>query len=180
MTTCQGAKTPERHVRRGKGPELIAKVVKRDEMDMIAIREVMKHLPHRYPFLLIDRVLEVRPGESLTAIKNVTINEPFFQGHFPGLPLMPGVLILEALAQASGILAYSTPEHRPPQDCLYLFVGVNKARFKRQVEPGDQLRLHIRLLRMRRGYGLFDAQATVDEQVACAAELLCGFKETRP
>jgi len=146
-------------------------------LDFISIREVMQYLPHRYPFLLIDRVLECNPGESLTAIKNVTMNEPFFQGHFPGAPLMPGVLILEALAQASGVLAFNTPGHRPNDYSLYLFVGIDKARFKRLVEPGDQLILHVQFMRKRSGYGLFNATARVGDELAASADLMCVFKE---
>jgi len=146
-------------------------------LNIINIREVMRFLPHRYPFLLIDRVLECKPGESLTAIKNVTANEPFFQGHFPDLPLMPGVLILEALAQASGVLAFNTPGHRPSDNTLYLFVGIDKARFKRLVEPGDQLLLHVQFLRKRSGFGLFNATAKVGDELAASAELMCVFKE---
>jgi UDP-3-O-[3-hydroxymyristoyl] glucosamine N-acyltransferase len=146
-------------------------------LNMVSAREVMRWLPHRYPFLLIDRVLECKPGDSLTAVKNVTVNEPFFQGHFPGLPLMPGVLILEALAQASGVLAFNTPGHRPGNDSLYLFVGIDKARFKRLVEPGDQLILHVQFTRKRSGYGLFAATARVGDELAASADLMCVFKE---
>lgn len=146
-------------------------------LDIISIREVMRYLPHRYPFLLIDRVLECNPGESLTAVKNVTVNEPFFRGHFPDLPLMPGVLILEALAQASGVLAFNSPEHRPNNESLYLFVGIDKARFKRLVEPGDQLILHVQFMRKRGGYGFFNATAKVSDELAASAELICVFKE---
>lgn len=146
-------------------------------LNMVSVREVMRFLPHRYPFLLIDRVLDCRPGESLTAVKNVTMNEPFFQGHFPGLPLMPGVLILEALAQAAGVLAFNTPEHRPGDNSLYLFVGIDKARFKRLVEPGDQLIMHVQFTRKRSGYGLFNATAEVGGELAASADLMCVFKE---
>ncbi len=146
-------------------------------LEMISIREVMKYLPHRYPFLLIDRVLDCRPGEWLTAVKNVTMNEPFFQGHFPQSPLMPGVLILEALAQAAGVLAFNTPGHRPNNNSLYLFVGIDKARFKRLVEPGDQLTLHVQFTRKRNGYGLFHATAKVGDELAASADLMCVFKE---
>jgi UDP-3-O-[3-hydroxymyristoyl] glucosamine N-acyltransferase len=146
-------------------------------LDIMSIREVMNYLPHRYPFLLIDRVLECNPGESLTAVKNVTMNEPFFQGHFPGAPLMPGVLILEALAQAGGVLAFNTPGHRPNNNSLYLFVGIDKARFKRLVEPGDQLILHVQFTRKRNGYGLFHATARVGDELAASADLMCVFKE---
>lgn len=141
------------------------------------IHEILKYLPHRYPLLLVDRVKEYSIGESIVALKNVSFNEPFFQGHFPDLPVMPGVLILEALAQASGLLALSNPEWRPDNESLYLFVGIDKARFKRQVSPGDQLMLDVRLKRHKQGYGVFNATALVGEEVAATAELMCVFKE---
>ena len=141
------------------------------------IHEVLKFLPHRYPFLLIDRVLECDPGKELTALKNVTINEPFFPGHFPCRPVMPGVLILEALAQASGILAFRTEDEPPKENVLYYFVGIDKARFKRPVEPGDQLKLNVRVKRAVRGIWMFYAEATVDGEVACTAEVMCTVKE---
>ena len=143
----------------------------------MTIYDILKYLPHRYPFLLVDRVVENNIGQSIVALKNVSYNEPYFQGHFPSAPVMPGVLILEALAQASGLLALSNPEWRPDDDSLYLFVGIDKARFKRQVGPGDQLLLDVRLLRHKRGYGVFNATATVDGEVAATAELMCVFKE---
>ena len=143
----------------------------------MSIHDILKYLPHRYPFLLVDRVLECNVGKSVLAIKNVSYNEPFFQGHFPDAPVMPGVLILEALAQASGLLALSNPEWRPDDESLYLFVGIDKARFKRQVGPGDQLMLDVRLIRNKRGYGVFKATASVDGEVATTAELMCVFKE---
>lgn len=142
-------------------------------MEFMEINEVMRHLPHRYPFLLIDRVLEWEPGAYLKAIKNVTINEPFFQGHFPGRPVMPGVLILEALAQATGVLAFKTNSQQPDRNALYLFVSIDRARFKRQVEPGDQVLLEVRLLRRLRGMWKFDSVARVGEDVAATAELMC-------
>ena len=141
------------------------------------IHDILRCLPHRYPFLLVDRVLEHNIGKSVLAIKNVSYNEPFFQGHFPSVPVMPGVLILEALAQTSGILALSNPEWRPDNESLYLFVGIDKARFKRQVGPGDQLELDVRIIRNKRGYGVFDATASVDGEIAATAELICVFKE---
>ena len=141
------------------------------------IHEILKFLPHRYPFLMVDRVIEYSVGESILALKNVSVNEPYFQGHFPDLPVMPGVLILEALAQASGLLALSNPEWRPDNESLYLFVGIDKARFKRQVSPGDQLTLDVRLKRHKQGYGVFNATALVGEEVAATAELMCVFKE---
>lgn len=149
-------------------------------MDIIDIAGVMKHLPHRYPFLMVDRVLDCRPGESLTAIKNVSINEPYFQGHFPNLPVMPGVMILEALAQATGILGFRTRGKHPDSKALYLFVGIDKARFKRQVEPGDQLQLYVRLLRQKRNIWAFDSEARVGEEIAAQARLMCAEQEILP
>ncbi|QMU61389.1 MAG: 3-hydroxyacyl-ACP dehydratase FabZ [Gammaproteobacteria bacterium] len=143
----------------------------------MSIHDILKYLPHRYPFLLVDRVIKCEVGKSVLAIKNVSFNEPFFQGHFPGAPVMPGVLILEALAQASGLLALSNPEWRPDDESLYLFVGIDKARFKRQVSPGDQLTLDVRLKRQKRGFGIFEAVASVEDEVAASAELMCVFKE---
>ena len=142
----------------------------------MSVHDIMKYLPHRYPFLLVDRVLECKMGESILALKNVSYNEPFFQGHFPEAPVMPGVLILEALAQTSGLLALSNPAWRPDDDSLYLFVGINKARFKRQVGPGDQLLLDVRLIRHKRDYGVFDVKATVGDVVVTTAEIMCVFK----
>lgn len=143
----------------------------------MSIHDILKYLPHRYPFLLVDRVLQCDIGKSIQAIKNVSFNEPFFQGHFPGAPVMPGVLILEALAQASGLLALSNPDWRPDDESLYLFVGIDKARFKRQVGPGDQLILDVRMKRHKQGYGVFEAVASVEDEVAATAELMCVFKE---
>lgn len=146
-------------------------------MEAMSVTEIMKYLPHRYPFLLLDKIVECKRGDAITAIKNVTINEAFFQGHFPNTPVFPGVLILEALAQASGVLVLSDPDMRPSQESLFLFVGIEKARFKRPVVPGDQLRLESKLTRMKRNYGVFDANAYVDDELAASAELKCMFKE---
>jgi 3-hydroxyacyl-[acyl-carrier-protein] dehydratase len=146
----------------------------------MSIQEVMRYLPHRYPFLLVDRVTDFRPGEYLEAVKNVSINEPFFQGHFPIRPVMPGVLILEALAQATGLLAFKTQEARnegQDKQQLYLFVGIDEARFRRQVEPGDQLRLRVDLVRVVRGIWRFRAEARVSEEVVASAILMCAGKE---
>ena len=143
----------------------------------MSVDEVMNYLPHRYPFLLIDRVIECTHGESIVAIKNVTINEGFFQGHFPQTPVFPGVLILEALAQVSGVLVLSDPKLRPENESLFLFVGIENARFKRPVVPGDQMRLESKLSRMKRNYGVFDTTAYVDGEVAASAELKCMFKD---
>jgi 3-hydroxyacyl-[acyl-carrier-protein] dehydratase len=146
-------------------------------MKSMNISEVMKYLPHRYPFLLIDRVIRCDSGIKISAIKNVTINEHFFAGHFPQAPVMPGVLILEAMAQASGLLVLSDEDMKPKKDSLFLFVGIEKARFKKPVEPGDQLRIDSTLIRHRRSYGVFDAQAFVEDQLVASAELMCMFKE---
>jgi 3-hydroxyacyl-[acyl-carrier-protein] dehydratase len=137
------------------------------------INRILDHLPHRYPFLLIDRVTEYKAGESLTGIKNVTYNEPFFLGHFPQRPVMPGVLILEAMAQATGLLAFRTVERGADRDSLYFLVGMDKARFKRPVEPGDQLVLTANLLRAKRGIWVFDCSARVDGTLVASAEIMC-------
>ena len=141
------------------------------------IHAVLKQLPHRYPFLLVDRVLECRPGETLTAVKNVTFNEPFFQGHFPQRPVMPGVMILEALAQATGLLAFATVGSTPDDNTLYYFVAIDKARFRKPVEPGDQMVLQVRLLRRIRGVWRFETEATVDGRTVASAEMMCAPSE---
>jgi len=151
-------------------------------LDTIEIHEIMRILPHRYPFLLIDRVTDFTPGEEIVGYKNVTFNEPFFLGHFPGLPVMPGVLILEALAQSTGLLAFKTREteqgiEERPKDEVYLFVSIDNVRFRRQVEPGDQLMLHARLLKRKRGMWKFDCVAKVDGEVAAQAEIMCAARE---
>lgn len=141
------------------------------------IHAILRQLPHRYPFLLVDRVLECEPGKRLLAVKNVTINEPFFPGHFPQRPVMPGVLILEALAQATGLLAFASLGHAPRPNELYYFVGVDKARFKKPVEPGDQVLLHVEYLWDKRGVWKFAARAEVEGQVAAEADLMCAARE---
>jgi 3-hydroxyacyl-[acyl-carrier-protein] dehydratase len=141
------------------------------------IHAIMRQLPHRYPFLLVDRVLECKPGESLTALKNVTMNEPFFQGHFPQRPVMPGVLILEAMAQATGLLAFATLGHAPKQNEIYYFVGIDKARFREPVEPGDQILFKVKVLASKRGLWKFDGVAEVDGRIAAEAELMCAARE---
>jgi 3-hydroxyacyl-[acyl-carrier-protein] dehydratase len=137
------------------------------------IKEILNLLPHRYPFLLVDRVTELKLGESLSAYKNVTFNEPFFLGHFPQQPVMPGVLILEALAQATGLLAFKTSTQQAERDSLYYLVGIDKARFKIPVVPGDQLNLDVVLKRTKRGIWLFDTKATVDNKTVATAEIMC-------
>jgi len=135
------------------------------------IHEVIKHLPHRYPFLLVDRVVSYEAGKSLIALKNVTINEPFFPGHFPHRPVMPGVLIIEALAQATAILSFVTNGTLPDENSVYYFAGIEKARFRRPVEPGDQLMLEVELVRQRRNLLWFKGRAMVDGKVAAEAEM---------
>lgn len=139
--------------------------------EQIDIQDIMKKVPHRYPFLLVDRVLECCPGESITALKNVTINEPFFSGHFPGHPVMPGVLILEALAQAGLILGMRTVDHAEDGTIVY-FAGIDKARFKRQVVPGDQLLLKLDIGSAKKRLWRFNAQAWVGDELACRAEMM--------
>ena len=139
------------------------------------IQKITSLLPHRYPFLLVDRVIEVDPGERLLGIKNVTINEPFFQGHFPEKPVMPGVLIIEALAQATGLLAMESEE--VAGKAIYYLVGVDKARFKRPVVPGDQLQLEVSVLKQRRGIWTFSAKGTVDGAICASAEIMCTARD---
>ncbi|TDY00124.1 3-hydroxyacyl-[acyl-carrier-protein] dehydratase [Thiohalophilus thiocyanatoxydans] len=146
-------------------------------MVSLNIYEILEHLPHRYPFLLIDKVLECEPGKSLVGIKNVSHNEPYFPGHFPNHPIMPGVLILEALAQATGILAFQTVGRKPDGTSLYYFVGIDNARFKQPVIPGDQIRLEVDYIRKMRGIWKFNGRALVDDKVVCSAELMCAERE---
>jgi 3-hydroxyacyl-[acyl-carrier-protein] dehydratase len=145
-----------------------------DEMD---IAGVLEHLPHRYPFLLIDRIREIELGKRIVALKNVTINEPFFQGHFPQRPIMPGVLILEAMAQAAGILVFRTLGEKPDANSVYYLVGIDKARFKKPVVPGDQLELEVVLERGVRGVWKFSCIARVDGAPVCEAEMLCSVRK---
>lgn len=141
------------------------------------IAQVLAHLPHRYPFLLVDRILSVEPGKRIVALKNVTINEPFFQGHFPGRPIMPGVLILEAMAQAAGILVFRTEGTKPEADSVYYLAGIDKARFKQPVVPGDQLELEVTIERGLRGVWKFACSARVAGKVVCEAEMLCSVRK---
>ncbi len=135
------------------------------------IQQIHSLLPHRYPFLLIDRVLDSEPGKRLRAMKNVTINEPFFQGHFPTKPVMPGVLLIEAMAQATGLLAMESSE--VPKEAIYYLVGVDKARFKRPVVPGDQLIFEVEVLKHKREIWVFAAEAKVDGNLVASAEIMC-------
>ena len=140
------------------------------------INEVKNFLPHRYPFLLIDRVISLEVGKNLTAIKNVTFNEPHFNGHFPEQPIMPGVLIIEALAQATGILAFKSEVGKPQTGQIYMLVGVDKVRFKRIVEPGDQLEIYAEVITVKRGIWKFNCKATVEGQLVTSAEIICTQK----
>lgn len=147
-----------------------------NQLNILQVQEIMALLPHRYPFLLIDRVLDYTPGESLTALKNVTINEPIFTGHFPGMPIFPGVLILEALAQATGILGFKTVTERSENE-LYLFAAIDDARFKKPVVPGDTMILEVKFLKERRNMWKFYGEAKVEGQIVCSAELMCARRE---
>ena len=140
------------------------------------IHQILKQLPHRYPILLVDRVLDIEKGQRIRALKNVTINEPFFTGHFPHRPVMPGVLMLEALAQAAALLAFDTLGVVPDDKTVYYFAGIDGARFKRPVEPGDQLLLEVELDRMKAGIFKFKARARVGEETAVEAELMCTMR----
>lgn len=141
------------------------------------VNEIREYLPHRYPFLLVDRVLELDCPNRIVALKNVSVNEPFFNGHFPDLPIMPGVLIVEAMAQAAGILGFKTQNKKPADGSIYLFVGADNVRFKRQVKPGDQLRLQADYVSDRRGIWKFECTAYVDDQLACSATILCADRK---
>ncbi len=143
---------------------------------MMDIHKILRQLPHRYPILLVDRVLELEKGKSIRALKNVTINEPFFNGHFPHRPVMPGVLMLEALAQAAALLAFDMLGVTPDEKTVYYFAGIDGARFKRVVEPGDQLILSVSLDRMKAGIFKFKAQAHVGTELAVEAELMCTMR----
>jgi 3-hydroxyacyl-[acyl-carrier-protein] dehydratase len=140
--------------------------------NVIEVEEIKTLIPHRYPMLLVDRVLDYQAGKSLHAIKNVTINEPVFNGHFPELPIFPGVMILEALAQATGILGFKSSEGRADGE-MYLFASIDKAKFKKPVVPGDTMHLHVDFLKERRGMWKFYGEAKVDGKVVCSAELMC-------
>ena len=140
------------------------------------IHQILKMLPHRYPFLLVDRVLQLDKGKSIIDLKNVTINEPFFNGHFPHRPVMPGVLMLEALAQAAALLSFHTMEVVPDEKTIYYFAGIDGARFKRPVEPGDALTLMVELDRMKAGIFKFKAKAMVQDELAVEAELMCTMR----
>jgi len=140
------------------------------------IHEILNHLPHRYPFVLIDRVTDLKLNEEITAIKNVTINEPFFPGHFPYHPVMPGVLIVEAMAQAAAVLSFKTMNVLPSEDSVYYFAGIDNVRFKKPVSPGDQLVLNVKIDRVLKGIWKYKAHAKVDDQIVAEAEMMCILK----
>jgi 3-hydroxyacyl-[acyl-carrier-protein] dehydratase len=142
------------------------------------IHEILEHLPHRYPMLLVDRVLELELGKRILALKNVSINEPFFPGHFPYHPVMPGVLVIEAMAQAAAILTFKSRGVKPDENSVYYFVGIDEARFKRPVVPGDQLLLEVTIERNMRGIWKYAGQARVGDQLVAEAKLMCTNRET--
>ncbi len=142
------------------------------------IHQILDYLPHRYPILLIDRVLELVPGERITALKNVSVNEPFFPGHYPHHPVMPGVLVVEAMAQSAAILSFKTMGRKPSDDTVYYFVGIDNARFKKPVGPGDQLVLEVTIQAIKRGIWKYSGTAKVDGRIAAQADLICTLRPT--
>jgi len=145
-------------------------------MSTLDINQIKEYLPHRYPMLLVDRVLNWEAGKNITAIKNVTANEEFFNGHFPNKPVMPGVLMIEAMAQAAALLSFLTMGRKPDENTLVYFLGIDNARFKRPVEPGDQLKLEVEIIKVARGIWKYKARATVDGQLAVEADLMCTLR----
>lgn len=144
---------------------------------MLDVKEIQKYLPHRYPFLLVDRILELEENHRVVALKNISVNEDLFNGHFPGNPIFPGVLIIEALAQAAGVLGFKTMDKTPEDGSVYLFVGADNVRFKRQVVPGDQLILTAEVVKVRRGIWKFACTAKVDDELVCSADIMCADRE---
>ena len=143
------------------------------------IHEILDHLPHRYPFILVDRVISMELGKEITAIKNVTINEPYFPGHFSYHPVMPGVLIVEALAQAAALLSFKTMDTKPTEDSVYYFAGIDSARFKKPVNPGDQIVLHVKIDRVLKGIWKYSGIASVDNEIVAEANMMCILKEIK-
>ena len=148
-------------------------------MSSMDINQILEYLPHRYPLLLVDRVLSCDPGKTIVALKNVTINEPYFQGHFPNYPVMPGVLIIECMAQAAAILTFHSEKAKPDKHSVYFFVGIDNARFKKPVVPGDTLRLEVAITRHVRGLWKFAAQAWVGEVMAAESEIMCTVRSIK-
>tara|TARA_B110000967_G_C18630795_1_gene433538 strand:+ start:204 stop:662 length:459 start_codon:yes stop_codon:yes gene_type:complete len=151
-------------------------MTKKTSMD---IHEILDHLPHRYPFVLIDKVTSLDLGKEITAIKNVTINEPFFPGHFPYHPVMPGVLIIEAMAQAAAILSFRTMDTKPSEESVYYFAGIDNARFKKPVGPGDQIILHVKIDRILKGIWKYSGTAMVEDEIVAEAGMMCILKEIK-
>ena len=149
-------------------------------MTSLDIHQILEHLPHRYPMLLIDRVLECEAGKTIRALKNVSINEPYFPGHYPHSPVMPGVLVIEAMAQAAAILSFITMNAKPNAESLYYFVGIDNARFKKPVMPGDQMILEVELKRSLRGMWKYSGKAKVDGVLCAEADLMCAYKMVVP
>ena len=143
------------------------------------IHEILEHLPHRYPFILVDKVISIELGKEITAIKNVTVNEPYFPGHFPYHPVMPGVLIIEALAQAAALLSFKTMDAKPNEDSVYYFAGIDSARFKKPVNPGDQIILNVKIERILKGIWKYRGTASVDREVVAEANMMCILKEIK-
>ena len=152
------------------------KAERENKVSGMDINDIMQYIPHRYPFLLVDRVISIEPGKNIVAVKNVTINEPYFVGHFPNQPIMPGVMILEALAQASAILSFKSDNFKVNDNSVYYLVGIDNARFKKPVVVGDQLMLHATLMRHIKGFWKFTAQAKVGDEVVTEAELICAVR----
>ncbi|MDI1309379.1 MAG: 3-hydroxyacyl-ACP dehydratase FabZ [Methylotenera sp.] len=146
------------------------------ESTSMDIHEILEHLPHRYPFVLIDRIVSMELGKEITALKNVTINEPFFPGHFPHHPVMPGVLIVEAMAQAAAVLSFKTMGAKPSDDSVYYFAGIDSARFKKPVSPGDQIILNVKIDRILKGIWKYSGVARVDGEVVAEAQMMCILK----
>ena len=147
------------------------------EQVKLNIKEILDTLPHRYPFILVDKVLELMPNEKIRAVKNVTINEEFFIGHFPYYPVMPGVLIIEALAQAAGILSFKSMNESANEESLYFFVGIDNCRFKRPVGPGDVLALNVQIEKVKGGVWKYQATAEVEQKVCAQAQLMCALRK---
>lgn len=143
------------------------------------IHEILEHLPHRYPFILVDKVISMELGKEIIAVKNVTVNEPFFPGHFPYHPVMPGVLIVEAMAQAAALLSFKTMDTKPNEESVYYFAGIDDARFKKPVGPGDQIILNVKIDRILKGIWRYKGVATVDDEVVAEANMMCILKEIK-
>ncbi len=143
------------------------------------IHEILDHLPHRYPFILVDKVTDLELGKEITAVKNVTINEPFFSGHFPYHPVMPGVLIVEAMAQAAALLSFKTMDTKPNEESVYYFAGIDNARFKKPVGPGDQIILNVKIERILKGIWKYKGVAKVDDGIVAEANMMCILKEIK-